>query len=145
VCGFSDFEWLSCILYYRYVVENKVLVGALRSRLQVSASVRGCMCLYPNRSALFSKEPDGLGLQSTGTVEFICPAQVKSVLFPSQSGSDSDARQELAEVGLGDGRCLRTRLVVRSMIRPGRLCLLNVELCTPLDLFFVCVRSLLPL
>ncbi|KAG0628484.1 hypothetical protein M758_1G030400 [Ceratodon purpureus] len=87
-----DYEGLGYIRYTAddvgapvlgYVVENKVLVGALRSRLQ-----------------------------DTGSVEFICPAQVKSVLFPSPSGSDSDARQDLAEVGLGDGRRLRTRLVV---------------------------------
>lgn len=80
---------------------------------------------------MFSKEPDGLGLQSTGTVDFICPAQVKSVLFPSPSGSDSDARQGLAEVGLDDGRRLQTRLVVR-MIHLGLICLLSVEFCTPL-------------
>lgn len=103
------------------------------------------MFLYPNWSALFSKEPDGLGLQSTGNVDFICPAQVKSVLFPSPSGSDSDTQQELAEVGLGDGRRLRTRLVV-SVIHLGLICLLNVEVCTPLiDLFLVSVRSLIPL
>lgn len=71
------------------------------------------MLLYLNQLTLFSKEPDRLVLQETGSVDFICPAQVKSVLFPSPNGSDSDARQDLAEVGLGDGRCLRTRLVVR--------------------------------
>jgi hypothetical protein len=71
------------------------------------------LLLYLNRLTLFSKEPDGLGLQDIRSVDFICPAQVKSVLFPSASGSDSDARQDLAEVGLGDGRRLRTRLVVR--------------------------------
>lgn len=53
---------------------------------------------------------------------------MKSVLFPSTSGSDADSRQELAEVGLDSGRRLRSHLVVRIIIDLILLSLLNVEL-----------------
>ncbi|XP_024366568.1 uncharacterized protein [Physcomitrium patens] len=76
-----------------YVVENKVLLGALRSRIE-----------------------------NAGSVDFICPAQVKSVLLPTPSGQGLDSPQDRAEVGLNDGRSLRARLVVgadggRSAVR----------------------------
>lgn len=73
------------------------------------------------QSEVLWKEPDGLELQSTGSVELINPAQVQSVLFPSPiapattvaNEANVDGRQDWAQVGLADGRTLRARLVVR--------------------------------
>ena len=45
----------------RYVVENKVLVGALRSRLQVSASIRGCLCVTLSKSAHIVQQRNLMG------------------------------------------------------------------------------------
>lgn len=86
-----------------YIVENRVLQSALYERLQE--------------------------LQAFGKVHLECPSTVKDIHFPAASADDpsvtvpqgaaiqsssssSSSADGLARVALGDGRVLRTRLVV---------------------------------